>query len=63
MAGRNIHELGNRGGIDLTGYKAIEVPGTGKGRGAGRLVFRETDSGIEIRGVVKGHDYKNLLED
>ena len=55
--GRNIHELGG----DLKGYKAIDIPGTGKGRGAGRIVFREVGEEIEIKGLVKGHDYKNIV--
>ena len=56
--GGNIHDLGKQ----LAGYKAIDLPGTGKGRGAGRIVFKELSNGvIEILGLVKGHNYKNIL--
>ena len=42
---------------------AIDVPGTGSGRGAGRVVFRELKDGtIDVLGVVKGHDYKKILK-
>jgi len=32
-----MHDLGG----DLTGWKAMDIPGTGKGRGAGRIVFSQ----------------------
>ncbi|MEL6629082.1 MAG: hypothetical protein AAFO96_21435 [Bacteroidota bacterium] len=55
--GGNIHRLKG----DLKGWQAIDIPGTGKGRGAGRIVFRELGGEIEIKGLVKGHDYGNII--
>jgi hypothetical protein len=56
--GGNIHFLSK----ELKGYKAIDMPGTGTGRGAGRIIFKEAPSQIEIMGVVKGHDYTKILK-
>ncbi|PKF73284.1 hypothetical protein [Chryseobacterium sp. PMSZPI] len=57
-AGGNIHSLSR----ELKGFKAIDMPGTGTGRGAGRVIFKEASNQIEIIGVVKGHDYTKILK-
>ncbi|MBP2619731.1 RHS repeat-associated core domain-containing protein, partial [Chryseobacterium jejuense] len=57
-AGGNIHSLSK----DLKGFKAIDMPGTGTGRGAGRVIFKEVSNQVEIIGVVKGHDYTKILK-
>ena len=47
---------------ELQGWKAADIPGTGKGRGAGRIIYRDAGNGlIEIKGFVKGHDYTKIL--
>ena len=52
--GLNQHALGK----DRAGQFAIDIPGTGKGRGAGRLIFRETKEGaVEILDVLLKHNY------
>ncbi len=57
-AGGNIHSLNK----ELKGYKAIDIPGTGAGRGAGRVIFKDSPNQVEIIGIVKGHDYNNILK-
>lgn len=57
-AGKNIHALGG----ELKGYKAIDMAGTGSGRGAGRVIFKETSEHVEIIGVVKGHNYNKIIK-
>ncbi|MCR9067071.1 MAG: hypothetical protein NXI00_24110, partial [Cytophagales bacterium] len=56
-AGRNVHDLKG----PLAGFKAIDIPNTGKGRGGGRIIFQETDTQILIKGFIKNHDYHNLI--
>ena len=55
--GGKVHDLKG----DLKGWKAVDIPGTGHGRGGGRIIFRELESTIEIKGLVKGHDYTKIL--
>jgi hypothetical protein len=57
-AGGNIHSLNK----ELKGYKAIDIPGTGAGRGAGRIIFKDSPNQVEIIGIVKGHDYNKILK-
>ncbi len=52
-----VHDLTG----DLKGWKAVDIPGTGQGRGGGRIIFREVGEQIEIRGFIKGHDYTKIL--
>jgi hypothetical protein len=54
QAGGNIHDLGK-------GRKAVDIGHSGKGRGAGRLIFRETEDGIiDIEGFTGDHNYKKI---
>ncbi|MDR6157663.1 hypothetical protein QF023_001179 [Chryseobacterium sp. SLBN-27] len=55
---KNIHNLGG----DLKGYKAIYIAGTGSERGAGRVIFKETEKQVEIIGVVKDHNYGKIIK-
>ncbi|SHE55880.1 intein C-terminal splicing region [Chryseobacterium takakiae] len=57
-AGKNVHNLGG----ELKGYKAIDLAGTGSGRGAGRIIFKETSEQVEIVGAVIGHDYTKIIK-
>jgi hypothetical protein len=51
-SGRNQHDLVR----DLKGKKAIDLPGSGKGRGAVRVVFSEPTPGtIVIHDIVDYH--------
>jgi len=40
-AGGKQHKLGR----DLAGKKAIDMPGTGRQRGAGRIIYQELEDG------------------
>ena len=57
-AGGTIHDLGG----ELKGWKAIDIPGTGKGRWTVRIIFKEENGIIVIKGLVKDHNYKNIIE-
>jgi RHS repeat-associated protein len=49
------HALGG----DRAGQMARNIPGTGKGTGAGRVIYQETrDGAVEILKVTTKHDYK-----
>jgi mRNA-degrading endonuclease RelE of RelBE toxin-antitoxin system len=50
-AGRNQHDLQK----DLKGFKAIDIKGSGGGRGKLRMVFKETDSEIIIQDIIDYH--------
>lgn len=52
-----VHDLPG----DLKGWQAVDIPGTGQGRGGGRIIFREVGEQIEIRRFIKGHDYTKIL--
>lgn len=50
-AGGNKHELKG----DLKGMKAVDLPGSGKGRGAERVVYKETPDTVEIEDITDYH--------
>ncbi|RAI99480.1 RHS repeat-associated protein [Chitinophaga skermanii] len=50
-AGGNQHTLGG----NLTGYKAIDIQGTGNGRGGLRIVYKETENEIILHQIVNYH--------
>jgi hypothetical protein len=50
-AGGNVHNLTG----DLAGKKAVDLPGSGKGRGRVRIIFSETDDRITIHDIVDYH--------
>lgn len=55
QAGKNQHPLGNKAGRNLTGYKAIDIPGTGDGRGGMRIIYQETENEIILHSVENYH--------
>jgi len=52
--GLNDHPLsGNR-----SGERAVDIKGTGKGRGGGRIIYeRNPDGSITVKDIILNHDY------
>jgi len=53
--GRNQHVLGNKSGQNLTGFKGIDLKGSGSGRGAYRIIYQETEEEIFIYDIQNYH--------
>lgn len=54
MKGLNDHPLG----YNRSGQRAIDIKGTGAGRGAGRLIYEiDSNGNINIKELILNHRY------
>jgi hypothetical protein len=53
-SGSNVHKLTGK----LAGKKAVDLPGSGKGRGKLRIIYSETENGIVVHDIDNYHRNK-----